>query len=70
MADFALYDAGGIVRGVTMTPEAILEGTEYQDHFWVKMENEEIVELEFDPEFTEKKKEEYRDVAETHKRMQ
>lgn len=70
VADFALYDEGGIIRGETMDPEDVPAGTEYQDHFWVEIEDREIVELQFDPELTEKKKKEYQDVAEAHKQMQ
>lgn len=69
MADFALYDKGGIIRGVTMDPEEVPTEIEYQDHFWVEIEDGDIVNLQFDSELTEKKKEEYQNAAEIHEQM-
>ncbi len=58
------------VRRVTMDPDDVSSETEFEDHFWVEIEENEIVDLQFDPEFTKKKKDKYQEVEDIHKEMQ
>lgn len=58
------------VRRMTMDPDDVPPETEFEDHFWVEIEENEIVTLQFDPEFTEEKKETYKEVEKIHQEMQ
>lgn len=69
-ATFTLYDSGGPVRQVAMSPDQIPEGTEYQDHFWVQIEDGNIASFKFDSELTEQKREENQDAVEMYKDWQ
>jgi hypothetical protein len=69
-ATFSLYDDSGVVTQFTMRPENLPDGTAYQDHFRVRIDDREITDLQFDSELTSKKKEEYRGVVETFRQMQ
>jgi hypothetical protein len=69
-ATFALFDDGGIVGRTAMAPEDLPVNTENGDHFWVEIEDGDIVELQFDPELTAQSQEEAQDAVETHRKMQ
>lgn len=53
-----------------MVPEDVPDGTEFEDHFWVEIEDGEITALQFDPELTEQKREKYQAAEEIHRKMQ
>lgn len=69
-AIFLLCNEDGIIRRTTMDPQEVPEGTEYLDHFWVKVRDEEIAELQFDQELTSQMSDEYQSTIETFKKMQ
>lgn len=51
------YDRPRLIRGITMEPDDVPEEVEYQDIFWMGLDEEdEITELEFDPKLIEQKK--------------
>lgn len=73
-ATFSLFDTNyendRLVRQITLLPNEIPDGIEYQDHFWVQIEDGEIVELQFDSELTEQKLAEAQDAAEVFEKWQ
>lgn len=47
------YESDRLVRRMTTAPDLVPDETEYQDHFWVQIDDGEISELRFDPKLTE-----------------
>lgn len=75
MATFSLcdrnYEEDRIVDQIAIPPEDVPEGTEYQDHFWVDLnEKGEIIEMRYDPEFTAQKTSEYQEAVDMFQKMQ
>lgn len=70
-ATFSLYDDGGVVTRLTMTPEDVPSGTEIGDHFWVDHDEEnDIVRLRFDPDYTSQKQEKARTAVRKYRELQ
>jgi hypothetical protein len=69
-ATFALFDDGGIVGRTAMAPGDLPDDTDNGDHFWVEIEDGDIVELQYDPELTAHSQEEAQDAVKTHRKMQ
>jgi hypothetical protein len=70
-ATFSLYDDGGVMTQLTMTPEEVPSGTEIGDHFWVDHDEEsDIVRLRFDSDFTAQKREEARTAVRKYQELQ
>lgn len=59
------------VRGIRMEPNNVPDGIEYQEHFWVELDDDgEIVALEPAPEIDEQKKKDYQNAADTYDEWQ
>lgn len=57
-ATFSLYDNGGVITQLTMTPDNVPSRVEIGDHFWIDVNEEGIIgELRFDAELTSQKQE-------------
>lgn len=69
-ATFSLYDNGGIITQLTISPDDVPPGTDIGDHFWVDLdEADDIAELYFDPQLTTQKKKEAESAVEKYKKL-
>lgn len=70
-ATFSLYDDGGVVTKLTISPEYVPSGTDIGDHFWINhADGDGNVKLQFDPEFTAQKQEKARAAVEMYRDLQ
>lgn len=69
-ATFALFDDDGTVGRTAMAPEDLPDDTDNGDHFWIEIEDGDIMGLQYDPELTAQRQAKAHDAVGTHRKMQ